>query len=110
MSFVTLSHTQDITHWERTDIPDGFGGFIYAAPVPLKARWEDKVDLITNSEGREIRSSARVFVGVDMKIDDYLIEGITTEADPVVAKARLIQDFRKIPGIAAEIFERRAFL
>ncbi len=110
MSFVTLSHTQDITYWAKTDVPDGFGSFIYTVPIVIKGRWEDKTDMIQNSEGREVRSSARVFISIDMKVDDYLFLGITTEADPRVVKAKLIQDFRKIPGIAAEIYERRAFL
>jgi len=51
------------------------GAYTYASPVEIACRWEDKIEIIKNNEGREIVSSARVFVDREITHDSYLYLG-----------------------------------
>ena len=53
MSVLTLFLRQEITYWKKTGV-DGFNEESYAAPVTLKARWEDRSSVVLNNLGVEI--------------------------------------------------------
>lgn len=111
MSWLTNNLTQEVTYWAQTTTLDTFGKRTYLAPVVLLGRWEDKSELITTRSGKEIVSRSNVFLGQDVKNEDYLFEGVSTEADPTdVVDAFAVKDFRRIPNVAGTEFERRAFL
>lgn len=110
MSILHAFFNQQITYWAPGS-PDGFGGFLYAEPVILKAKWEDRTELITDAFNNEYVSRSRVFVDRDMQVDGYLYLGVSHAVDPrTVNGAHRIRDFRKIPDLNAADYERRVFL
>ena len=99
----------DITYWAST--PDGFGGFTFGTPVALKGRWEQRTELFRNATGEEEVSEAIVFVSSDVAINGYLFEGTSIAADPtLLADAKLIKQFVRIPDLRNLSHDRRAFL
>ena len=99
MAILSAFHEQDATWWAK-GAPDGFGGYIYATPVPLKVRWEERTELATDEEGNEFVARARVYLSQDMEVDDYLFLGISTVSDPrTVEGAHRIKDFKKTPDL-----------
>ncbi len=110
MSFLTLFLNQVATYWSP-GVPDGFGGFTYDAPVELNCRWEDRVEVMTDTEGTQFVSKARIFLEDDVVHEGYLFLGVSTATDPQkVDDAYKIRVFAKIPDLLAENFERKAFL
>lgn len=65
----------------------GYGTNIYANPVPVNVRWEDKIKIIKNQDGEEVVSSAFVLAMNPMRADDVLIHDGTEwpiqHAEPV---------------------------
>lgn len=102
-----------ITHWSSTG-DDGYGGYSFALPTTLDARWEDKIEVFMSDDGRELRSRAIVYVSSDVKSEDYLMFGETTEANPVnLTDSKIaypVQAFRKIPDLRNLDYERKVFL
>ncbi len=109
-SWVTRNLKQRITYW-ATGAPDGFGGVAFSTPVTIKARWEDVSDLFVDSQGREVRSAARVYVDQDVSLGGYLYNGVSTTSDPTtVDGAQEIKDFKKTPTLDNKYHERRVLL
>jgi len=50
---------------------DGYG-LVYDVPISVKARWEGKRRLVRNSQGVEVISEARVYIGSEVKPGDIL--------------------------------------
>ncbi len=110
MSVLTLFLRQEITYWKKTGV-DGFNEESYAAPVTLKARWEDRSTVVLNNLGQEVISNSRVYLAQDVIVDDYLMLGISTATDPrKIDAANRVINFRKVPDLTATNFERRAFV
>ena len=110
MSILTSNFKQAVTHWDR-GAPDGFGGFAFAAPVKIIARWEERAEIITDDFGNEFTSNARVFLPIDVKIGNYLFLGISTATDPRnIEGAFEVKQFRKLPDLFDSLYERRALL
>lgn len=85
---------QDATIW--TVVPDGFGGFTYGSPTPVKCRWEEKSELIPGST--EL-SRAVVYLSQDISPEDYVIQGISAVANPTTIGASRIIHFQKVPDL-----------
>jgi len=64
----------DVTYWPVTG-SDGFGGFLFGAPVLLKGRWEDKCEMFLSYNNEEEASQAIVYLGDDVDIGDWLAQG-----------------------------------
>lgn len=110
MGILTKMRKQTATYWSPST-PDGFGGKTYGTATALTVRWEDKIELFIDKDGREAQSSAQVFVGSDVAVEGYLYLGASSAADPrTVAGSREIRAFEKIPNLKASEFLRRAFL
>lgn len=111
MSFGTRHLREDITHWVNEG-SDGVGGYSFATPVILKGRWEGRTELIRDATGREVVSSARVFLGVDVETEDYLAQGdLTSTANPTtLTDAFRIKRFDRITDLRNVATLRRAFL
>jgi len=102
------NYTDDITYW-GAPTPDGEGGETFAAPVPLKGRWEDRNDEFTTPTGESAVSRATVFLQQDVVVGGYLMLG--TSAAPIPANeanAQEIRAFIKVPAIRHNWYERRA--
>ena len=110
VSYLTRNLRQDATYWGK-GAPDGFGGVAWAAPAAIKARWEDRQVQFTAANGEATVSRSVVYVDRDVELGGYLYLGTTSGADPtVITGAWVIQQFSKIPNLAATAFERKAFL
>jgi hypothetical protein len=91
------------------------GGRTFDTPSEILVRWEQKQELFIDANAREVRSSAVVFVDIDMKEGEYLYLGtladLGAETDPMkIDEAYEIRAVESIPDIKAEKFVRRVFL
>ena len=78
----TKDFNQQATYW-APEANDGFGGKVFASPVLITCRWQDKTDLVRNTDGREVVSSAVAYVDRDLNTEGYLALGdFTGESQP----------------------------
>lgn len=97
---------------------DGAGGATFDEPVELNVRWEDRSELyIDMTTGRELRSSAVVFVSEDVERGGYLYLGTLSdlsssqEADPLLIDGAFeVREFKKTPDRKGTSFVRRVLL
>ncbi len=103
---------QEITIWTAT--PSGYGGYTFALPVTVEGRWEDRNILFKSDEGNDEVSEAIAYLAIDVETEDYLMEGRTSEADPLNLtdnkRAYRVQRFDKTPDLRVLAFERKAYL
>ena len=110
MSWLTRHHNMTITYWSKTGVNNS-GDPTFAAPVLLKARWEDRQVAFTNFRGEEGTSMAIAWLGQATKIGGFLLNGTSTNTDPFdVTGALEIQGFSKVPALEGNLFEHKAFL
>jgi len=87
IKFIESVCVQPAVYWPAPEI-DGFGGIDYGSPEQRYVRWEDKAEVVVDSEGREIVSRAEVMTPEDMDIQGKLWLGELTslsesqKADP----------------------------
>lgn len=92
---------QTITYWSPDGI-DAFGGRTFGAPLEIKGRWQDKADLFRDSDGREVVSSAVVYVDQDVELRGYLYLGSSSASNPqTVDGAREIRNIGRSPDLGA---------
>lgn len=92
MSFMQRRMNDTITYWPKAG-DDGFGGSTFGKPDKIRGRWERRSELYRDGQGREVRSSAVVYVDQDVVQGGFLALGQHTHhEDPRdVAKAREIR-------------------
>lgn len=84
---------QVATYWAMTGYND-YGGAVFALPVQIPCRWENKIELFRNKEGKEVASKGKVYFLQPVELDGYLWLGTSTEADP-----RTVPDSYEIQGL-----------
>jgi len=103
----------DVTHWPMTG-SDGFGGFLFGAPVLLKGRWETKAELFQSTNNEEEISQSVVYLQTDISIGDYLGLGdhaTTPVANPTsLTSAHRIRQRNKTTDLRNLTSLRKAFL
>lgn len=110
MSWITDMLNQTLTYWSPATI-DKYGDLSFNTPVSMNGRWENSVQLMVDSKGREFTSRAKVYLFSDVENEGYLFLGDSSGADPTAVEgAYLIRFFSKIPDIDAIDFERKAFV
>lgn len=111
MSWLHAFFNQTATRWPTQGL-DLYGQPQFGAPSLINCRWEEKQQFISTAEGFDTLSRAQVFVAIDIPIGDYLFLGNAIGVtDPRThAGAARVLEFRKIPDLMADEFERRAFL
>jgi hypothetical protein len=116
MSFPKRQLNQTAVYW-ATPSADGYGGYTWDNPVEISCRWEDTIQVITDSNGEEIVSRAVVYLDQDVDENGVLFLGSLTdldstqEADPMTAdSAYRIRRFDKVPNIKGTDFLRKAYL
>ncbi len=109
MTIYTTDLKQDATLWSITESSGAFAEPVYAAPVAIKVRWEERSELFTNADGEEQTARDIIYLGIDVKAGDFLALGTFIDAAPVTT-SRMVKDFRKIPELNGRLFERRALL
>lgn len=68
------SYLKDQVLWEAQNGHDIYGGTLFAAPVTLRARAEDKTQMVLNSTGALVVSEAEIWVQAtwSVRVDDYM--------------------------------------
>lgn len=77
-----INHYKQIaTLWVTT--PNGFGGYLFASPVAVNCRWEEKTELVPTST--DVISKAIVYMGTDttVKVGDHLVLGESADLSPI---------------------------
>jgi hypothetical protein len=114
---------QTAVYW-GPGVPDGYGGRTFDAPVELEpptngVRWDEKVQMITDVNGKEIVSKAEILIVQDVETQGWLMLGTLDdiasdedENDPkTVTGAYEIKRFDKTPMVmSTDEFVRKAYL
>ena len=116
-SFISRLCVQTAVYW-GTPAEDGYGGKTFADPVEISCRWEDTLNVISDSQGNEVVAKAGIYVTQDVDEEGYLYLGTLDdldsgeEADPTtVDGAHIIKKFEKIPAHRrANDFLRKVYL
>lgn len=97
---------------------DGFGGESWDSdfPTEVNVRWEQRVEVFRDLDGKEQISKSVVFVDEDLEVEGYLALGELTDLDSTFSPhvlsipVGLIKGFEKVPSIDGTKYVRRAFL
>jgi len=116
-NFLKRTYTQDAVYWGPVT-EDGYGAKVYATPIQIKCRWEERDQTLTNPKGAIIGSRARVFVLQDVEEEGFLFQGKLADlsnehkANPMgLDKAWSIKQFEKVPELGSPTnFIRIAYL
>ena len=105
LKFIERVCVQTAVYWS-TPVKDGYGGLTFATPTEIKCRWEDKITVITGSNGEQEVCNASVLIYQDLTAHGYIYLGtlaslsIAQKANPkLVDGAHEILYFGKIPLI-----------
>ena len=105
MAYYARNMTQDATYFP----PDGqnaFGDLAFGGPVAVKVRWQNKADLFRDAQGREVMSSAIVYVDQPVTVGGRLGLGVLTDA----SDAREIRNAGESPSLRGDVILVKAWL
>lgn len=111
----------DAIYWKRQNTTDGYGRYLYDAPIEIKTRWTDKQKLVMQSNGEQLLASSEIMVTFDMKELDYLFLGnfddlaYLVDSDEFmnpenIPGARQIKVYTKTPDFKCRDFVRFVYL
>lgn len=63
-------------------VNDGFGGRSFGSAQARNVRWEDRAELFRSAEGRELTSSAVVYVDQDVQVGGYIVRNPNNDPLP----------------------------
>jgi hypothetical protein len=113
---LTRNLNQTAVYW-GTPASDGQGGRTFDEPIDIDCRWENVNELFVDGQGQERRSSAVVYVSVDVVVGGYLYLGTLTdldsseEDDPLsVNDAKEIRRFDTTPSLKGDRSMRKIYL
>ncbi len=120
--FIQKVCVQTAVYWP-SPTPDGYGGMSYGTPVELKppnngVRWDEQAEVLSDNQGKEMISKARVLTPNDLDEQGMLFLGTLDElstaqkADPrLVEGAFEIRRFDRVPMVmSTDVFVRTAYL
>jgi len=121
MRILTTMRKQTAVYWPPGSEASGgadfddYGQPLYATPVELLCRWEDKSEEFINANGTRELSHSLVYVGQDVRPGGaLLLSALVDVSDLVIPKnnagAWEIKRFDKIPTLKADKFLRIAYL
>ena len=97
------------TLWESSGV-DSAGDDTWGSPRQISVRWEDSSEKFFNN-GEEEEAKAKVYVGEDLIVGDFLFFGTSATADPTgLIGAYQIKRWVKTPTVAGRQFVREALL
>lgn len=105
-------YTQLATYWQFANF-DGFGKRVFATPVTILVRWDDRTDLVIKKGEEDVPSKASIFVQQDMQVGEYLALGDQTGiSDPqtIPETAYQILDYRKNTSMMGDAYFRTVTL
>lgn len=126
MSFTTLLNRtckQVAVYWGSPN-EDGYGGQVWATPIEISCRWEDKEQLIRQDDGIEISSRAIVYVLQDVDLEGMMYLGMLDDLYDIAEssagaldnprefdKVWVIKKFEKSPALGSTTdFVRKVWL
>ncbi len=80
LQFVESVCVQTAVYWGNPR-SDGLGGTEYDAPVEVKCRWDDTTNVVTDSKGAEVVSSATLLVTQDLDVDGFVMLGSLADVE-----------------------------
>ena len=78
-SFLTRVRQDTITYWANEGA-DGFGGYNWAEPVTMTAKWFDVQELTTDMDGKEVMANAVAFVESEVAENSMVAKGDYTDS------------------------------
>lgn len=100
------------TLWRYDGVTDSKGRKVYASPVAIRGRWENRIERYLDANGEEVVSRSTVFVDRDAPAGSRLLRGSSAEADPEPIEGTfVVKAFLATPTLyQPELRERRALL
>lgn len=121
MDILETMLTDKATYWAPGDPPYQEGQRVWAEPVELSCRWEDRAELFVNAAGQEESSRSVVYVSEDVAEGGVLshleLSAVPTDrlTDPLSSaspgfESWQIQKFDKLPTLDGDEWLRTAHL
>lgn len=118
--FIVKKCKQTAVYW-GDPVEDGYGGMSFGSmyPIEIDCRWEDKREVYTTSDGRELVSRSIVYVTIDLDEQGYLYLGNLDDFESsqdltnpkTIENAFEIKRFDKSPSLnKITEFTRKAYL
>lgn len=104
-----MPFNQVCTYWAPGS-PDGYGGTVDASPALLKCRWQDKQQLIRGGDGKEITSSAVVYLDRAVSLDGKFIRGDYTNYQTSPSEAKMVLSVGEAVGISGKTDHWKVYL
>ena len=123
-SLLTRTCKQTCVYWSSPQ-DTGYGGQVWADPVQIACRWEDKEQLIRQDDGIEISSRAIVYVLQDVDLEGMMYLGTLDDLYDIALessagalsnpkefdKVWVIKKFEKFPALGSTTdFVRKVWL
>ena len=103
-----MIYPQIATIW-TPGVKDAFGKPTWSAPETLEVRWEDRSVLFVDGEGRQVKSSAVVYVQKEVPIGVQIARGLSVSLTPTAGSFE-VKDYREITSLRGDRTERRLML
>ncbi len=109
--FLAGAFNQEVTYWAQTAI-DSLGTRTFDTPEVVKARWEDRNDLVITLDGEQVPSKSVIYTKETFVLGGYLALGdYSTTVDPTTLdNAFLIKSFQTFYGINGKFAYNEAVL
>ena len=105
MAYYARNMTQNATYFPPAG-QNTFGDLAFGDPVAVKVRWQNKADLFRDAQGREVMSSAIVYVDQPVTVGGRLGLGALTDANA----AREIRNAGESPSLRGDVTLVKAWL
>ena len=102
-------YSHDVTWWALAGV-SAAGDPTFAAPVPIKGHWREHREIFVAADGSEKVSKSIVHVDRDLAEGDFILLGLTTNADPFAVSGERIEGWRKSRVPFEDVHVRRAYL
>ena len=71
---------QKAVYWSPL-VSNGSGGMTFSDPIEIDCRWERKIELIENNQGKEVISRASIYTTTSLVEQGYLLLGTLDDLD-----------------------------
>ena len=117
INFIKNVCVQTAVYWSDP-VENGYGKKIFASPIEIKVRWENKQKVLKSSDGEEVISQAEILLLQDVNEKGLLYLGhiddltSTQQVNPeTIEGAKVILVFEKVPlFMSTTEFVRKAYL
>lgn len=116
---LTRNLNETITYW-RVIGDNGFGGYVFARPITMKARYSQSQEKYLTETGEEVISLAVVHLESDVITGDWIALGIhltksdptalNKDGEPAIYSAHRVRRFTKVPDLRNSENNRKAYI